>query len=139
MALTDAERLALLIVTACLLTVLALAVVYRIRMTPAERERRRRMRLNTLGRLGDGIVTDVQDDTLYFSYSISGVAYNASQDVSRLRPLLPPELSQAIGPVWIKYLSRNPANSMVICEQWSGIRSRAGAAATITQRTGEDE
>jgi hypothetical protein len=61
--------------------------------------------------------------------------------VSRLRALLPPELSKVIGPVWIKYLARNPANSMIICEQWSGIRFRGGAAAarvTVAQRAGAE-
>lgn len=126
---TDTEQIALLVAAACILSALAVTVAYRIKMTPAERERRRRLKLNALGRMGDGVVTDVQDETLYFSYSVSGVAYNASQDVSRLRPVLPTELSQVVGPVWIKYLARNPANSIVVCERWSGIRSRVAAAA----------
>jgi hypothetical protein len=125
---TDTEQLAVLIAAACLLGAVAVGVVYRIKMTPAERERRRRLKLNELGRMGDGMITDVQDDTLYFTYSVSGVSYNASQDVSRLRQLLPGELSHVIGPVWMKYLVRNPANSIVVCEHWSGIRNRAEAA-----------
>jgi hypothetical protein len=75
--------------------------------------------------MGDATITDVQDDTLYFSYSVQGVAYNASQDVTAMRHLLPKDIAQTIGPVWIKYLPRNPANSIVVSEQWSGLRLRA--------------
>ena len=73
------------------------------------------------------MVTDVQDETLYFSYSVSGVVYNTSQDISTLRAQLPAKIPLAVGPVTLKYLTRNPANSIVVCEQWSGLRMRASA------------
>lgn len=128
---TAGDRLALWIVLSCCVCALALVLAtgYRMRMTPGERERRRRLKLNVLGRMSDAIVTDAQDNTLYFSYSISGVAYHASQDVGMFRHVLPDALALAIGPVTIKYLPRNPANSIVICEQWSGLRIRAEALA----------
>lgn len=117
-------RLALLSILAGALVALAVYILFRIRMTPGERERRRRSLLNSQGRIGDAVITDIQGDILYFTYSVHGVSYNASQDVTAVRHLLPEDLSQTIGGVWIKYLPRNPANSMVLCERWSGIRPR---------------
>ena len=67
---------------------------------------------------------DVRDNALYYRYSIAGVEYAASQDISGLRELLPPDPSVLIGPATLKYLPANPANSIVICEEWSGLRSR---------------
>src|SRR3974390_33760 len=43
-------------------------------------------------------------------------------DVSALKEVLPSALS-AIGPVSVKYEARNPANSIVVSEQWSGVRA----------------
>jgi hypothetical protein len=117
-------RLALLGILACALIALAVYILFRIRMTPGERERRRRSLLNSLGRIGDAVITDIQGNILYFTYSVHGVSYNASQDVTAVRHLLPEDLSQTIGWVSIKYLPGNPANSMVLCERWSGIRPR---------------
>jgi hypothetical protein len=74
--------------------------------------------------MSDGMLTDVRENTLYYSYSIHGVDYAASQDVSRLRDRLPEDHDLLIGPVTLKYSVRNPANSIVVCEQWSGLRIR---------------
>jgi hypothetical protein len=57
---------------------------------------------------------------------VRGVEYTASQDVSRLRQYMPRDLS-TIGPVFVKYDAHNPANSIVLAENWSGIKaSKAG-------------
>jgi hypothetical protein len=32
------------------------------------------------------------------------------------------------GPAIVKYIPRNPANSIVICEEWSGLRARKGGS-----------
>lgn len=117
-------RLLVLPLSAALVTAVGAAVVFRARRGPAERERRRRLEVARRGRMRDGVVTDVVDNTIYFSYSVMGVEYAASQDVSGLRGYLPADLSAVIGPVTLKYLPANPANSIVACEEWCGLRAR---------------
>jgi hypothetical protein len=50
------------------------------------------------------------------------VEYTASQDISALEQYLPPDFSAAIGPVLVKY-DPQPANSVIVAEQWSGLRA----------------
>ncbi len=95
---------------------------------PEKRERKRRMELHQRGRLGDALITEATDAMLYYSYSVRGVQYEASQDVSTLRDLLPPEPERLIGPASLKYSTRNPGNSILICEEWSGLRAPSRAA-----------
>ncbi|MBZ5634205.1 MAG: hypothetical protein LAO55_13880 [Acidobacteriia bacterium] len=95
---------------------------------PEKRERKRRLELHRHGRLGDALITEATDAMLYYSYSVGGVQYEASQDVSGLRDLLPPEPERLIGAASLKYSSRNPANSILICEEWSGLRAPSRAA-----------
>jgi hypothetical protein len=98
----------------------------RTRISPAERERQRRAALVAGGKMGDAMLMEVRDDLLFYSYAVRGVEYTASQDVTALKQFLPGDLS-SIGPVSVKYDARNPANSIVIAEQWSGVRaSKAG-------------
>jgi len=106
-----------------LLIFLAVWLVVRSRSSPAERERRRRLAVNATGRICDGNVVDYRDGALYYSYSIAGAEYTASQDVSNLGELLPADPTSVIGPGSVKYLARNPANSIVVCEHWSGLRA----------------
>jgi hypothetical protein len=96
----------------------------RSRLGAAERERRRRLDVARRGRMSDGIVTDVVGQTAYFSYSVMGVDYAASQDLSALRHRLPEDLSVLIGPVTLKYMATNPANSIIASEEWSGFHAR---------------
>lgn len=118
------SRLLVLGLSAVLVLAAGLVIVLRARPGPAERERRRRLEVSRRGRMSDGVITDVVDETVYFSYSAMGVEYTASQDVSALRDGLPGDLSAIIGPVTLKYLPANPANSIVACEEWSGLRAR---------------
>lgn len=99
-----------------------------IRTSPEKRERKRRLELHQHGRLGDALITEASETMLYYTYSVRGVQYEASQDVSGLRELLPPEPERLIGPASLKYSSRNPGNSMLICEEWSGLRAPSRAA-----------
>lgn len=96
------------------------------RRSPAERERRRRLEVNARGRMVCGMALELQQDVLHYSYSVGGAEYSAAQDVSALSHLLPPAPA---GPVLVKYLPSNPANSIVICELWSGLRKQKGASA----------
>ena len=143
-SLTPNQRLALLMVLAGVLFALAVQILLRLRVSPSEKERRRRLKLNALGRMGDGVLTDVQDGALYYSYSVSGVTYTTAQDAGAL---LPAGARVLMGPVTLKYLARNPANSIVICEHWSGLRLLDAAAAkspadlipTSQQETSQNE
>ena len=68
------------------------------------------------------MIVDVVDETLVYSYQVNGVCYTGSQDVSSLRQFLPGGIDRLVGQVAIKYTLRNPANSIVLCEVWSGLR-----------------
>jgi hypothetical protein len=93
------------------------------RITPEQRERRRRSVLAARGKMGDATLMEVRDDLVLYSYDVRGVEYMASQDVSLLKSRMPSDLS-TVGPVFVKYDPRNPANSIVLAEEWSGLRAK---------------
>ena len=95
----------------------------RSQITPEERERQRRFDLVTKGKMGDATVTEIRGDLLFYSYAVRGVEYTASQDLSLLKQYMPADLSVVVGPVMVKYDARNPANSIVLAEDWSGLRA----------------
>lgn len=117
-----AAEVILLGLTAILLCSAGIYLVLKNRRQPWEKERKRRDLVNRTGRMGDAFITEVRNDTVYYNYEVRGVAYAASQDVSRLQDVLPENFETIIGHVGMKYLTRNPANSIVICETWSGLR-----------------
>jgi hypothetical protein len=90
------------------------------RVSPAERERLRRAELVRTGKMGDATLMDIQENHLFYAYLVRGVEYTASQDVSLLRDCVPPDLS-LLSAVSVRYHSRNPANSIVVAEEWSGL------------------
>jgi len=83
---------------------------------------KRRLAVNLNGRLGDAVITEVNQDIVFYEYSVHGVTYTASQDISKLREHIPVDPERLIGPVGLKYSTRNPANSIIVCEVWSGLR-----------------
>jgi hypothetical protein len=104
------------------------------RVSPDEMERRRRMALATTGRIIDGVIVDAplyhQEELaegapalIAFRYRIAGVVYECSQDVTTLQTEI--EDFRIDLPVSIKYDPRNPANSIVVAESWSGLRTGA--------------
>jgi len=93
------------------------------RVSPEERERRRRALLVSRGKMGDAVLVEIREDLIFFSYSVRGIEYTASQDVSALRALVPRDLSALIA-VGVRYMAQNPANSIVVAEEWSGLRYR---------------
>jgi hypothetical protein len=119
---------AVTVVLAVVLVALSALAGYRAwqrsRVTPAERERLRRTALATRGKLGDASLVDVRGEVVVYSYDIRGVEYTASQDVSSIREFLPAEESLS-GPVWVRYDPKNPANSIVLAESWTGLRTRS--------------
>ncbi len=101
------------------------------RQTPDQRERERRVRINTIGRITDGTVLDVQEislngsgerQLLIYNYEIAGVEYEASQDITHLRHRVDLHSCRLGLPASIKYDPHNPGNSIVIAEGWSGLR-----------------
>ena len=99
------------------------------RPTAEELERRRRLGLNRSGKMADAMILDVSETTIEYSYDVRGVEYTATQDVSGLQDRLPGHLLSVAGPASVKYDPRNPANSIVLCEDWSGLRGVAGMQA----------
>jgi hypothetical protein len=122
---TAAPQFAILGGFAGVLAAIGMRAVLRHRRCPDRRERERRLAVHQRGRLGDGMITDAGDDVLYYTYTLSGVVYSTSQDIRHLRAHLPADPVHLIGPVSLKYAPRNPANSIVLCEEWSGLRSSA--------------
>lgn len=96
------------------------------RPSPQELERRRRAQIHQTGKMGDGEIVDVAKESasIIYSYSVAGVEYTASQDITALESSLPADVMTMVGPVSVKFDPRNPANSIVICEEWSGLRNR---------------
>ena len=124
---TAGVQVAVLSGIAVVLIVLAVWIVSRVNGTPEKRERKRRLNVNRNGRLGDAMISEATDETLYYFYSVRGVHYTASQDVSKLRKYLPADPHRLIGVAGLKYSSKNPANSILVCEEWSGLREPNGS------------
>src|SRR3984893_7493325 len=62
------------------------------RPTAAELEHRRRMALNSRGKMGDATLLEFREDTVFYSYGVGGVEYQASQDLADLQPHLPDDV-----------------------------------------------
>jgi len=118
------KPLGLLLGLSGILFCLATLIILGARRDTRTREKRRRATVNQYGRLGDALITEVSEQTIFYSYSLSGVVYTASQDVSDLKEMLPDEPERLVGQVSLKYIARNPANSILMCEEWSGLRHK---------------
>lgn len=92
--------------------------------SPEERERRRRIRLHVNGRLTEVTIYQADDAALRYGYEIAGVAYDTMQDISGLQTFLPLAAEKVAGTALAKYDPQNPANSMIVCEHWNGIKER---------------
>ena len=91
--------------------------------TPAEREKRRRLAVHSKGRTSVATITDFHEGTLSYSYTVRGVEYAATQDLSDLLDLIEDDPVFLVArPAGIKFLPQNPANSIVLCEHWSGLK-----------------
>ncbi|MGH9581137.1 MAG: hypothetical protein ACRD2R_09090 [Terriglobales bacterium] len=100
------------------------------RKTPEQVERERRQRIHRTGRIIDGTIVDAQEletqtgslQLLIYRYDVAGVSYEAAQDVTYLRQFLDLHSCRLGVPASVKYDPQNPGNSMVIAEEWSGLR-----------------
>lgn len=109
----------------------AVWLTLRKRPTEEELEHARRDFLVHSGRLVDGMLLDVYDvpagdgltlTMLLFSYRIAGVDYECSQDISALREVADIKEVRAGFPCTIRWQPGNPHNSIVLAENWSGLR-----------------
>ncbi len=102
------------------------------RRSPDQKERDRRERISLGGRITDGTVIDVHEveatDTnpeaqlIVYQYDVAGVSYECSQDVTWLRHLVDLHSCRLGVPASVKYDPQNPGNSIVIAENWTGLR-----------------
>ena len=123
---TAAELIAFAL-TAVLLVVLAVfgyRAWQRSRVTAEERERRRCAQLVATGKISDAMLVEIRENLVFYSYSVRGVEYTASQDLSRFVGEVAVDFS-GVSAMSVKYDPRNPANSIVVAEAWSGLRGAA--------------
>jgi hypothetical protein len=101
------------------------------RPSAEELERERRQFLVQSGRLVDGMLLDVCDveaadgrtlTMLLYSYSIAGVNYECSQDLTDIRGIVDAGQVRAGFPCTLRYQPGNPQNSIAVAESWSGLR-----------------
>jgi hypothetical protein len=118
--------------------------VFRKRRLPAiEVERRRRLWLVRHGRLIDGMVLDLTEiapevsglealsQYLLYRYQIAGVIYESSQEVTHLNGYIDIQNCRIDLPASIKYDPHNPANSIVVAENWSGLHEGRHVVRTV--------
>lgn len=118
-------------------------LVFRRRPSPEEIERERRAQLVRSGRIIDGTILDIDefdaapDSTepreirfILYKYEIGGVEYECSQDVSTLRDHVRAEDLHLSFPCSVRYDIHRPENSIVIAENWSGLRTTARSVPT---------
>jgi hypothetical protein len=118
------------------------------RVDPEEAERKRRLHLNHIGRIAEGQVVDLTEsaaepaeerrgilpsrarplpDTrprhmVSYSYSISGVTYHTAQDVTGLESQVRFDRLMAGQQASVKYDPSNPSDSILVADDWSGLR-----------------
>ncbi len=121
---------------------------FRPAVDPEEAERRRRLHLNQIGRIAEGQVVELaQHDAeppasprglfgskpqpvsfnrtrqlVSYSYAISGVTYHTAQDITGLESQIRLERLVAGQPASIKYDPANPVDSILVADDWSGLR-----------------
>ncbi|HYX00056.1 MAG TPA: hypothetical protein VE822_13165 [Candidatus Elarobacter sp.] len=115
---------------------------------PEEAERKRRLHLNQIGRIAEGQIVDLVQRPpeskearkglfgssarplkdmrprhfVSYSYLISGVTYHTAQDITGLESQVRLERLVAGQPASIKYDAANPSNSILVADDWSGLR-----------------
>lgn len=95
-------------------------------------ERERRSWLEGTGRITDGTVIDVHELAaeekrrsaimLVYKYDVAGVSYECSQDVTYLRHWINLHSCRLGLHTSVKYDPQNPGNSLVVSENWMGLR-----------------
>lgn len=102
------------------------------RKSPEEMERLRRLDVNRRGRITQAHIVDIVETEapaargrlIVYKYEVRGVTYEVAQDVSALAELADVAHSLAGHTVSIKYDPKQPSNSILACEEWSGIPTK---------------
>ena len=115
---------------------------------PEQVERRRRLHLNQIGRIAEGQVVELVEHPpeqrparkglfgasaqpladmrprhlVSYSYAISGVTYHTAQDITGLEGQIRLGRLVAGQPASIKYDPANPSDSILVADDWSGLR-----------------
>jgi hypothetical protein len=121
---------------------------FRPAVDPEEAERKRRLHLNQIGRIAEGQVVELAEHEaipaapargifggkpqplannrprhlVSYSYAISGVTYHTAQDITGLESQIRLERLVAGQPASIKYDPSNPTDSILVADDWSGLR-----------------
>ena len=112
-------------------------------LDPDETERKRRSYVNQIGRIVEGHIVQLVEEAaaspagdsasksatvptnarklVCYSYSISGVSYETAQDLTGLEGRVPLDRLVAGQPASVKYDPSQPANSILLAEDWSGL------------------
>jgi hypothetical protein len=111
---------------------IALWLVLRKRPTAEELEIARRKFLVQFGRLVDGMLLDICEidgedgrrlTMLVYHYRIAGVDYECSQDITNMASAFDAAQVRAGFPCTVRYQPGNHHNSIVVAEEWSGLRA----------------
>jgi len=113
-------------------------LLLRRRPSAEEIERERRAQLVRSGRIIDGTILDISEMEspadpsqpreirfILYKYEIGGVAYECSQEVTALRDHVNPTELRLSFPCSVRYDIHRPENSIVVAENWSGLRTTA--------------
>jgi len=112
-------------------------LMLRRRPSEEELERERRAQLVRSGRIIDGTIMDIAGTEhgegartteirfIHYKYEIGGVEYECSQDVTALHDRVKAEDLRLSFPCSVRYDVRRPENSIVVAENWSGLRTTA--------------
>jgi hypothetical protein len=137
LSLREPEVFGTIVAAALCLGGIALYLRTRKRPSAEELERERRLALVKAGRIIDGTVIDISDLTesesdhpgglqlILYKCEISGVVYECSQDVSALRNFVDLHSCRLGFPCSIRYDPHQPENSIVVAENWTGLRESA--------------
>jgi hypothetical protein len=128
----DSLRLYALATAGCVTLLGAYALLRRKPRSADDLERERRSWLEGTGRITDGTVIDVQElageekrraaTMLIYKYDVAGVSYECSQDVTYLRHWINLHSCRLGLHTSVKYDPQNPGNSLVVSENWMGLR-----------------
>lgn len=104
-----------------------------------ELERTRRQDLVLGGRIIDGTVLDISEldpydagrpegmQLILYKYEIAGVSYECSQDITHLKEVINITDIRVGFPCSVRYDTHQPENSIVIAENWIGLRDTANS------------
>lgn len=127
------------VVALAIAAVILLAGKWRRENDPDEKERQRRFAVNRNGRIASGEVVDIVDQELapngarrrflHYRYTVGAVDFAACQDVTLISERIGDDPRGIVGAVAVKYHNKNPYNSIIVCEDWSGFRRDSPSAA----------